>query len=198
MESLGWTCQPFPGPLDGQCGGHKVSQSRNGRKEWFSICEGQGQRETWLNVHNVKGRHDWVSINVLCMWMLSELHCKPTCDYRYTDPKGEEMGLREASSPKSQAMNWEMFWRQACGVPAGTPHWVEGLTRPSLGPLEGSLLLHEGPRGATGIAQGSSLVLLLLGLQKSLTSCCLGLPICELGIEFHYCTASVYPWSLSD
>lgn len=35
----------------------------------------------------------------------------------------------------------------------------------------------------------------LCGLQNHLTSCCLGLPVCEMGIKLHCCT-SVYPVKL--
>lgn len=122
-----------------------LSPGMEGKNSFLSVDELQGQRETWRNVRNV--------LEMFRTRMLGEPHGKPTCDCRYNNLKGQEMGLREASWPKSQSMNWEMFWRQAWGFLL-SPH-PESMAS-SLGPLAGSPLLHQGTHGSPQESSGSS------------------------------------------
>lgn len=124
-------------------------------------------------------------------WILSEPYHKPHCDYCYNYLEREEMGFGEAPWVTLPSVSWEMFWRRACGFLTETPPWVKSPpTRPSLrlptssGGASWSLLGQ-----LRAVADPPPPCSCCVVFKNHLTSCRLGLPICEMGIEFHSCAA---------
>lgn len=165
---------------------------------FLPVSKLQGQRETLLNVHNV--------LEILHTWILSELTADIIVSISVTILKVRQ-ALREVlSTQRSTLANviahelGEMFWRQPCGVPPVTPpeSWVL-----LLGLLASPPLPHEWSpgdhQGSSGQWPGPTLPSSYCVVSKiHLTSCCLDLPICEMGIKFRCCTSvcSVKPWCL--